>query len=154
MAGSVSSNISLWSAVAAWTLAQTIKMLARMLRREPFDFGVFLSTGGMPSAHTAFVCALSTSIGLCAGFDTPLWALSFAFASIVMFDAQSVRRAAGQQARVLNRMVQEVFKDHHFSHHKLAELLGHTRLEVFMGLLTGVMVALVMHAARTRWFMH
>jgi acid phosphatase family membrane protein YuiD len=89
---------------------------------------------------------LATSVGLVAGFGTPVFAASLALASITVFDAATVRRAAGQQARLLNDMVDELFRDHHFSQRKLAELLGHTRLEVFMGMVVGVLVALLVVA--------
>jgi hypothetical protein len=75
-----------------------------------------------------------------------LFAITLAFAIVVMFDAQSVRRAAGQQARLLNQMVEELFKEHHLSKQKLAEFLGHTRLEVFAGMTLGVLTALIVHS--------
>ncbi len=138
-------NISFWSAFAAWVVAQALKFVFNYFETRKVDFYIFVSTGGMPSSHSAMVTALATSIGLQAGFGTPLFALAFAFAAVVMFDAQSVRRAAGQQARLLNQIVEEMFKEHHLSEHKLAELLGHTRFEVFFGLLLGVLIALLMH---------
>ena len=142
----VAYNLSIWVALTAWTVAQAIKMTRGFIRARTIDFRLLFSTGGMPSAHTAMVCGLATSVGLREGFASSLFAVALAFASVVMFDAQSVRRAAGQQARLLNQIVQELFKEHHLSEQKLAELLGHTRLEVFAGLLTGVAVALTMHA--------
>lgn len=109
------------------------------------DFYIFVSTGGMPSSHSSMVSALATSIGLTAGFGSPLFALALGFALVVMFDAQSFRRAAGQQARLLNQIVEELFKEHHFSEKKLAELLGHTRYEVFFGMLLGILIAILFH---------
>lgn len=141
-------NISVWSAVLAWGIAQTIKMAADYRRGGRLDFSVLVSTGGMPSAHSAMVSALATSVGLRAGFGSAVFAVTLIFALVVMFDAQSVRRAAGQQARMLNQIIAELFEQHHFSQQKLAELLGHTRTEVFAGLLTGVAVALIVHAVR------
>ena len=73
--------------------------------------------------------------------------LGLLYALIVMFDASTVRRAAGQQAKLLNDIVDELFREHHLSEKKLAELLGHTRLEVFMGLLIGVFVAITVVSA-------
>lgn len=143
----IGGNISIWAAVIAWTVAQAIKMTRGFIQTRDIDFRLLFSTGGMPSAHTAMVCALATSVGLRAGFSSALFAVALALAAIVMFDAQSVRRAAGQQARLLNQIVHELFKEHHFSEQKLGELLGHTRLEVFAGLATGVAVALALH----RW---
>lgn len=139
-------NISLWSALVAWFAAQAIKLTTHWRRTHEIDFRLFVSTGGMPSAHSAAVCALATSVGLRSGLNSPAFAVAVMFATIVMFDAQSVRRAAGQQARILNQIVAEFFQAHHLSKQKLAELLGHTRLEVFAGLLLGVLVALGVHA--------
>jgi len=138
-------NISIWSALAGWVIAQTLKMIREIVKFKRLDFGVLVSTGGMPSAHSAMVSALFTSVGIRAGFGSALFATTFAFACVVMFDAQSVRQAAGRQARLLNQIVQELFKEHHLSQQKLAELLGHTRLEVFSGLLTGILVAVLIH---------
>lgn len=135
-------NTSIWSGLLAWAAAQTIKMTIAWRKTHEFDFRFFISTGGMPSAHSAAVCALATSVGLREGWGTSVFAVALAFAIIVMFDAQSVRRAAGQQARLLNQIVAEFFKEHHLSTHKLAELLGHTRLEVFLGMLLGIAIAL------------
>ena len=127
----------------AWTLAQLIKMLLSFLKTKRFDFGYLLSTGGMPSAHSALVSGLATVIGITVGFATPVFAVALGFALITMFDASTVRRAAGMQARLLNEIVDELFKEHRFSEQKLAELLGHTRLEVFMGMTTGILVAIL-----------
>lgn len=134
----------LWAATLGWGLAQLIKMLLGFSRTHQFDFRYFLSTGGMPSAHSALVCALSTSIGMTQGFDSPISVLSFFFAAVTMFDAASVRRAAGHQAIVLNQMIQELFKERRLSQmHHLKELLGHTRKEVFAGMLLGIVVAVL-----------
>ena len=92
------------------------------------------------------VSALALSVGLREGWSSTLFAVTLAFAIVVMFDAQSVRRAAGQQARLLNQIVQELFKEHHLSKQKLAEFLGHTRTEVFAGFLLGLATAAAVHA--------
>ena len=141
-------NFCFWSAASAWTLAQLIKFINRAITHHELDFYAFVSTGGMPSAHSALVSALATAVGLRSGFGTPLFAVTAIFAAVVMFDAQSVRRAAGQQARILNRIVHELLREHHLTQHKLAELLGHTRIEVFVGLLLGVLVAFALFG---RW---
>ena len=135
-----------WAPCAAWTVAQSIKMLVAFRRTLRLDFRFLASTGGMPSAHSAMVSGLATAVGLTAGFGSPVFAVALAFALVVMFDASTVRRAAGLQARLLNEMVDELFKSHHFSEHKLKELLGHTRLEVFMGMLVGVFTAMLVVA--------
>jgi acid phosphatase family membrane protein YuiD len=121
-------------------------MLCDFVRTRRIDFSYLVSTGGMPSAHTALVWGLTTSVGLNGGFDSPFFATTLAFALIVSFDATTVRNAAGQQARLLNEMMDELFKEHHFSEQKLAELLGHTPLEVVMGMIMGILVALLVNA--------
>jgi hypothetical protein len=143
--GDHGANITLVAAFLAWIAAQTIKFVWHYSRTKELDFRFYVSTGGMPSAHSAMVSALATSIGLRVGPGSPLFAVTLAFAVVVMFDAQSVRRAAGQQARILNQIVQELFKEHHLSTHKLAEFLGHTRTEVFVGMLLGILVAAAVH---------
>ncbi len=142
---SIWNNVYLAAAVLGWLTAQCIKMLTTLIRTKKLDLRYLMSTGGMPSAHSAFACALATSVGMNQGFDSAIFAVAAAFASVVMFDAQSVRRAAGKQAAILNQIVAELFTHRHFSEEKLAELLGHTRLEVFFGLLTGVIVAILVH---------
>ena len=132
-----------WSAFGAWTLAQIVKMVNALILTRRLDFRYLVSTGGMPSAHSALVCALATSIGLTEGFDQAVTQMAVAFAAITMFDAAVVRRAAGNQARILNQMLDEVFKGHHISERRLKELLGHTRLEVFVGLIVGILCAVI-----------
>lgn len=136
-------NVYFWSACLAWIMAQSTKMLISFCVTRKLDIGYLMSTGGMPSAHSALVSGLATAVGIEQGFDTPVFMLALAFALITMFDASTVRRAAGLQARLLNQIIEELFRNHKFSEKKLAELLGHTRLEVFMGLVVGVLVALI-----------
>ena len=137
-------HIALWAGVAGWLVAQLTKMLICLIQSRRLEFRYLVSTGGMPSAHTALVCSLTTAVGMTEGFDSSLFAVSFVFSSLVMFDAQTVRAAAGKQARLLNQIVDELFKEHHLSEIKLKELLGHTRVEVFFGMLTGVATAMAL----------
>ena len=146
--GSLLKNITFWSALTGWLFAQSIKIFLNLISTRKVDFSYLVSTGGMPSAHSSMVCALATSVGLRMGFGSTLFAVALAFAIIVLFDAQSVRHAAGLQAKLLNQIVDELFKEHHFSQKKLKELLGHTRLEVFMGMVIGILIALLLHG----WF--
>ncbi|MCL2103638.1 MAG: divergent PAP2 family protein [Kiritimatiellaeota bacterium] len=131
------------SAFVGWSLAQMIKMVTGFAKTKRVDFRYLLSTGGMPSAHSALVCALLTSFGLTEGFHAPITMLATAFAAITMFDAASVRRAAGNQATVMNQMIQELFKEHRLNQTRLKELLGHTRKEVFAGMFLGIGIAIV-----------
>jgi len=142
----VFNNPSAWSAFFAWIAAQVTKMLCGFWRTRRLDFHYLASTGGMPSAHSSAVSGLATSVGLNWGFSNPLFAISALLAMVVMFDASTVRRASGLQAKLLNEIVDELFKEHHLSERKLAELLGHTRLEVFMGMIVGILVALLVNA--------
>ena len=131
-----------WSAFLSWTTAQIIKMTVGFIKTNQFDFRYLLSTGGMPSAHSAMMCGLSTAIGLTEGFNTPIAMLAAGFAAITMFDAAVVRRAAGIQAKIMNQMIQELFKQHKLSQTRLKELLGHTRTEVLAGLFVGIAMAM------------
>ncbi len=139
-------NLCFWAAFASWVVAQGTKMLIGFQRNRRLDFRYMVSTGGMPSAHSAMVSGLAAAVGFTSGFGTPLFAVALGLALIVMFDASTVRRSAGMQARLLNEMVDELFKEHHFSERKLKELLGHTRLEVGMGMLVGILVAIIVVA--------
>ena len=129
-------------------VASFLKILGNLRQSGKLDFQYLTTLGGMPSAHSAMVSGLATSTGLKEGFDSTSFAITFAFAAVVMFDASTVRRATGLQARLLNQIVDEVFKNHHLSAQKLIEILGHTRLEVFagmtVGILTGVAVCRLM----------
>ena len=91
-------NVNFWSPFLAWMIAQLTKMLNAFLKTKKMDFRYIVSTGGMPSAHSAMVTGLATSIGVNCGFKSPIFALSMAFALLTMFDASTVRRAAGEQA--------------------------------------------------------
>ena len=130
-----------WSAFGGWTVAQTVKMTNGFVKTGKIDFRYLLSTGGMPSAHSALVCGLCTSIGMTEGFSSPVAMLAACFAAITMFDAAVVRRAAGHQAKIMNLMIEELFRRHRLSQTRLKELLGHTRKEVFAGMLVGIAVA-------------
>jgi len=135
-----------WAPFSAWLIAQMTKMLCGFTRTRRLDFRYLVSTGGMPSAHSAMASALATVMGLSEGFRSAPFIMALAFAIVVMFDAATVRRAAGQQSRLLNEMLDELFKTHRFSEQKLVELLGHTRLEVFLGLVMGVLTAIAVFA--------
>jgi len=132
-----------WSAFLAYVFASLLKMLGNLRKTGKVDFQYLTTLGGMPSAHSAMVCGLATSVGLQEGFGSAIFAVSFAFAVVVMFDASTVRRATGLQARLLNQIVDEVFKNHHLSAQKLIEILGHTRLEVFAGMTVGVSIGII-----------
>jgi acid phosphatase family membrane protein YuiD len=131
-------------ALLAGTLVQVMKFAADWLARRRPNFRVLTSTGGMPSSHTAGVCALTTSVGLLEGFTSALFSVSLYFSLIVMYDATGLRRSAGMQATILNRIVDEHFKHHRrVGEARLIELLGHTPLEVLVGALLGILFAMI-----------
>lgn len=134
-------NKILIATMVAWLLAQILKTGTAYWRNRRFQAERLVGAGGMPSSHTALVVSLACSIGWREGWDTPLFALSVVLAGIVMYDAAGVRRAAGRQARVLNKLMQELRVEHTIRDTRLKELLGHTPLEVLAGALLGVVIA-------------
>ncbi len=135
-------NPYFWSGFLGWCTAQIIKMTRGAIRCKRLDFTYLLSTGGMPSAHSSLVFSVFVALGLAKGWAHPITIVASVVAAVTMFDAATVRRAAGQQARLLNTIVHQIFHDHKFSMKPLKELLGHTRIEVFGGMFTGTLVAL------------
>ena len=139
-------NKPLWLTLLSWAIAQGIKVGIGLIREKKFNFYWILRTGGMPSAHSAAVCSLAVSIGKETGFSSPLFALVALFALITMFDAQTWRRSIGVQARILNRIMEDIHKAGKIKEERLKELVGHTPFEVFVGALIGVLVTLIFYA--------
>jgi len=130
--------IHFWLALIVGFLVQDFKGLAAYLRTRRLNLRRFVETGGMPSSHAAGVCALTTSVGIREGVTTPLFGVSLYFSLIVLYDAAGLRRAAGRQAMILNRLIQQHWEHADADAHRLMELLGHTPLEVLVGALLGV----------------
>jgi len=131
--------------VALFT-AQALKVIFSLFTERRINFRKFLDTGSMPSSHTSSVVSLATAIGIKQGLQSPLFALSVIFAVVVMYDATGVRRAAGKQASVLNKIVSNIKKREGYTiiEENLKEFLGHTPLEVFGGAVLGIIIAFVM----------
>lgn len=131
-------------AVAAWAAAQVLKLLIATAVYRKFDITYLTTGGGMPSSHSALVCAAAISCGISAGFDSPVFAVAAVVAFIVMYDAAHVRRETGEQAKVLNYILRnwEEFKPEDFER-DLKELIGHTPLQVAVGAVLGVAVGLL-----------
>lgn len=138
-------NRFLWGAILSSLIAQLIKVVATLVKTGKFDFSRLVGTGGMPSAHSASVMTLTTMVGLSQGFGSPLFGVVAFFSLITMYDAAGVRKAAGEQARVLNVMVEELMKGHPISDVELKELLGHTPKEVLVGALMGIALGVLFH---------
>ena len=128
-------------------IAQTIKVLIYIITHKKINFKIFTTTGGMPSSHTAGVIALSVAVGIIEGWDSIPFAMSIGFSLIVMQDASGVRRAAGKTAATLNRLVDEFVQNNRGvrPYEALKELLGHTPLEVFCGMILGIIVPFAVH---------
>lgn len=132
-----------WCAFGGWVVASVVKMSIAAWKTHEFDFTYLVSTGGMPSSHSATVSGLATGIGYMQGFGSTACVLATAFAIVTMFDAATVRRAAGEHAKVLNAIVRDIKELKFKPAARFKELLGHTRTEVFWGMVTGVLWATV-----------
>jgi uncharacterized protein len=129
-------------ALAACGISQGLKLIIDVIKNGKVSLRVLTTTGGMPSAHSAFVTSLATGVGQVTGWDSVEFAIATIFAIIVMYDAAGVRQAAGKQARILNQLVDELFsEDHHFNEQRLKELLGHTPVQVIAGAGLGIAIA-------------
>ncbi|MFA5356357.1 MAG: divergent PAP2 family protein [Candidatus Omnitrophota bacterium] len=131
--------------IYGWVIAQAIKVVIGVIRQRRFDFRWLIGTGGMPSSHTAGAACLAAILGLEYGFGSAYFAIAASFAIVVMFDAQGVRRATGKQARILNKMMEDIYWKGRTSEERLRELVGHTPTEVLAGALLGIMVAFWLH---------
>ena len=129
------------SAFFAGGLAQLIKFAVAAIRLRRLDFPLLWSAGGMPSAHSALVTALAVSVGLTEGFDAHEAMIAVGFGTIVLADAATLRRAAGEQAALLNRVVDSLGGPERFAAKRLRERLGHSRREVLAGVIFGMAVA-------------
>lgn len=134
------------TSIIAWAVAQLLKVMLVLLHDKKLDFSRLVGSGGMPSSHSSFVTSLATGIGITDGFASSTFAISFVLALVVMYDAAGIRRAAGQQAKLLNRIVDEWQSDDAETRNKrLKELLGHTPAEVFAGAVLGIVIGIIRH---------
>lgn len=156
----LASNYYIDIAVISWFSAQLIKTILFYLQNGILQAERMVGAGGMPSAHSAFVCSIAIAIAKKVGYASPEFAIALAFACVVMYDAMGVRRAAGEQAKVLNQMVLDLSnpnslfallgghipessdEDEDREQKELNEFLGHTPLEVLGGALLGIVIAM------------
>ena len=127
----------------AWGIAQFLKVLLVSVRQRRLNLRVLAETGGMPSSHSALVTGLTFGIGRINGFNSAPFAIALIFSFVVMYDAAGVRRAAGRQAAVLNRLVEDLVSMRGIQEDRLRELLGHTPVEVLVGAVLGAVVGLL-----------
>jgi len=137
-------NEILWTALIAWFLAQSIKGIFYFFKEKRVNFRRFVGAGGMPSSHSALVASLATAVGIQMGWDRAITAVTMIFAIIVMYDAAGVRHAAGRQAKILNKIVDEIFEEGELHQEHLKELLGHTPVEVIAGAVLGIVMAILL----------
>lgn len=139
----VFTNRILGVTLLSWFVAQALKVIFGIFREHRFNFQWFVGTGGMPSSHAAGVASLATSVGCVSGFDSAVFAVTSVVALIIMFDAQGVRRASGNQAEVLNKIIDDIYLNRGIQEDRLKELLGHTPVEVVMGAFLGIFLSLL-----------
>ena len=130
--------------LVAWAIAQAAKVILTSLRQRRLNLRVLAETGGMPSSHAAIVMGLTTAVGKYSGVSSAPFAIALIFSFVVMYDAAGLRRAAGRQAAILNRLVEDLVHMRGMQEQKLRELLGHTPVEVVVGAVLGVGVGLIL----------
>ncbi len=126
-----------------WFSIQLFKVIWDIVTTHKFNFKRILGAGGMPSSHSAVVTSLASMIGKSQGINTPIFALAVVFASVVMYDAAGVRRAAGKQAKLLNKLIETPGLTNLQVQEKLVEVLGHTPTQVIVGAIIGITVGLL-----------
>ena len=139
----VITNKYIYIPLIVWFCVQAFKVIHDLITTKKLNFKRIMGAGGMPSSHSAIVTCLSAMIGKSLGFDTPMFAMSLIFAMVVMYDAAGVRRAAGKQARLLNKIVETPGLSSVQVQEKLVEVLGHTPLQVIVGAAIGITVGLL-----------
>ena len=136
-------NKVLIAVLAAWLLAQALKIPSEYLRSRRWLWAMFFAAGGMPSSHTALMVSGTLAVGLYHGFDNPIVGVAVAATMIIAHDAAGVRRQAGKHAERINVLFDELLHGHMWSEDDLKEVIGHTPLEVIGGIIFGLLVAIV-----------
>ena len=126
-----------------WFGIQLFKFIYDLVKSKKFNFKRLMQAGGMPSSHSGVVISLTTMIGKNVGINSPLFAVALIFSFIVMYDAAGVRRAAGKQAKLLNKIVETPGLTSLQVSERLVEVLGHTPVQVIVGAAIGVIVGLL-----------
>ncbi len=139
-------NRILMASFMAWAVAQISKTIYELFKQRKLIISHLVSSGGMPSSHSALVTGLATATGRIAGVGSAQFAITVVLASIVMYDAAGVRRAVSIQARILNKMMDEAFQGRPMAEKRLRELIGHTPIQVIVGGLLGIGVGLLITA--------
>ncbi len=138
-------NAALLTSAIAWAIAQIAKTIIVLIRARSFQPRYLFTSGGMPSAHSAAVSALTTYVAFDSGTGSIIFAACLVVALIVMYDATDVRQSVGQQAVIINRIVDEIKLGRPMTElsSDLRELIGHTPFQVFAGAAIGIFVSAV-----------
>jgi len=136
-------NKCLYIPFALWFLIQTYKVIYDLIKTKKFNFKRIMGAGGMPSSHSAVVTSLAVLVGKTEGFASPIFAISVIFAFIVMYDAAGVRRAAGKQAKLLNKIVETPGLSGVEVSERLVEVLGHSPIQVIVGAIIGIVAGII-----------
>ncbi len=139
----LATNKYIYVPLLVWFFIQLFKVVWDLVETKKFNFKRILGAGGMPSSHSAVVMCLAVMIGKAEGFNSYIFALSLIFAIVVMYDAAGVRRAAGKQAKLLNKIIDTPGLSVPEVQEKLVEVLGHTPVQVFVGAIIGICVGLI-----------
>jgi len=142
----VAYNRMIIASLGGWVIAQALKIFLGVVREKRFNFRWLVETGGLPSAHASGVSALAVSVGINTGFDSAFFAISCVLAMVTMFDAQTLRRSVGQQAEILNKMLDDLYWKKQIGEDRIKEFLGHTPTEVMMGALLGIFLGILLGA--------
>ena len=137
----LASNPILARTFMAWFISQSLKVIISWIQAGRISWERFIGAGGMPSVHSAIVTCLSAAVIRHIGYESPLAAVTIVFAAIVMYDAAGVRQAAGKQAEVINKIIEQFRLHKQVTEIPLKELLGHTPTEVLAGGLLGIVIA-------------
>lgn len=138
-------NPVLFTGLAAWLLAQFLKVPIEYLVHHRRNWGLWFSSGGMPSSHSALMTSVTLAIGLFHGFDKDTFALAVALTMVVVYDAAGVRREAGRHAEKINILINEFFSGHPISDKQLKEVIGHTPAQVVAGVVLGLVIAVLFY---------
>lgn len=150
--GFFGSNYLLFTALCAWAAAQVCKTLLDLILNGKLNLERMFGAGGMPSAHSALVCSLTMACARKYGVSSPWFAFAFVLAAIVMYDAMGVRHETGEQAKVINRIIEDWMTEEDEENplgengKKLKEKVGHTPLEVLSGALLGILIVMLIPA--------
>lgn len=137
-------NKALIAAILAWFAAQVIKVLLVLFDEKKLDLSKMISSGGMPSSHSALITAMTASVGKTTGLDSVAFAIAAVTSLVVMYDAANVRREAGKHAELLNKIARDLYPDNHMNQEKLKELLGHKQIEVAAGAILGITIGVLL----------